>query len=108
MSHPTLYCPACGTENAETLQRCTACSAWLDPAMAAMATKSVSTERPFDVKAFGIAAAVAVALVVLAQVAGVTFSMAVLPASDSMVEHFEHLDALVEAEAIERDECVGS
>ena len=99
-SSPTVYCPECGAQNDEFLERCSSCAAWLDSALAEAAS-AAKPERPFDMRAFGSMAGIAVALILLAQVLGATFSIVVLPASDSMVQHFEQLDALVQAEVIE-------
>ena len=99
----TVYCPTCGTENDDYLERCIGCDALLDPAAEA-AVEHARPPRPFHVKSLGITAGVAVVLVVVLQLLGLTFSMEVLPASESAMETETRVEALVAAGELSRGE----
>ena len=74
----TVFCPDCGTQNEEYLERCTACDQLLDPEAAQESAKAPA--RPLHGRTFGIMAGITLVVLLVLQLAGQTFSMQVISA----------------------------
>lgn len=92
----TTYCPACGAINEDHATVCHQCATALHDAPA-----PIRPPRPFHLRTFGIAAATATILLVIARIAGLTFSLSVLPAEASLSDKLERVDTLAREDAIE-------
>jgi hypothetical protein len=96
-----VYCPSCGSENHESLRDCSACGALLDEDAAALRAAS-RAPRPFHVRTLAVMAGLGVTLVLLAQLLGLSFSVAVLPGS--IVEGVTRLETMIEAGHLDAEE----
>ncbi len=74
----TVFCPDCGTQNEDYLQRCTACDQLLDPEAAEESAKAPA--RPLHVRTLSIMAGLTFVALLVLQLAGQTFSMKVISA----------------------------
>lgn len=103
----TVFCPECGVENLESLTQCQACQHPLDPIAAhSLAAKRESASRPFHLKTFGLMAGIALLVVVVAQLTGLTFSLAVLP-DEPVSGTIERLEALDKEGLISQRDVMG-
>ena len=93
----TTYCPQCGAINEDHATHCHQCATALHDVPA-----PVRPPRPFHLRTFGIAAATATILLVLARVVGLTFSLSVLAPEASISDHLRQIDTLQRDGVIER------
>jgi len=92
----TTDCPACGATNEDHASVCHRCGTAIQETFA-----SVRPARPFHLRTFGLAAATATLLLVVARIAGLTFSLSVLPAGASLSDNLREVEALARQDAIE-------
>jgi hypothetical protein len=97
----SVYCPECGSDNDELLHTCGACGALLD-ADAAAVQAAARAPRPFHLRTFAMMAGLGVTLVLLAQLLGLSFCVAVVPSSIS--EGVPKIEALVDAGTLDAEE----
>ena len=96
-ANATQFCGSCGHENPAEAVRCVNCSDLLDPT----ATTPAAPTPPFELRTAAIVGAVAALLVVVLHVAGLSFSMRLLPGDASHDELLSRVSTLVDDEVID-------
>lgn len=99
----TVYCPDCGTQNEEYLDRCTACDQLLDPEAAEDSRKAPA--RQLHSRTFGLMAGVTLAVLLVLQLLGQTFSMKVISAPVTGDSATPVLEQLVDDGEVSRDQA---
>nr|MCH9684551.1 hypothetical protein [Deltaproteobacteria bacterium] len=99
----TVYCPECGTQNAEDMARCISCDHLLDPLAAA--ESRTAPPRAVHPQTLGMMAGIVVVMLLAMTAAGLSFSMKVLPAPISLEDSARTLQQLVSDDEIDGREA---